>query len=171
MGSAKNRRQIVSEERKRSSRKRKQSARQKESELLPPSRLIEQKRVNILLHVHVRKKWSVNTTIRKKQIPFMHNSLQNLHLHRTSIIEITSKIKDVVNASTSFSSKFEPYTTFDEKNGILGFDGSTVIPIITQNLESDSEDAPATSSTSPQQAWIKRVISFGVYNARKKHTQ
>jgi len=101
-------------------------------------------KLNIRLHVHDRKNWTANPYISKKQTPFIHRSIQDLNLHRSSIVDIESKIKNIITKSSSFSKIFSCHDTYDDRNGLFGFEVRNIVTIITQFVESDNEDSSLT---------------------------
>ena len=118
-----------------------------------------------------RKTWSANSKIAKKQTTFTHPRLRNLHLHRTNIQYIETTIKEIINTSKKFAKKFNGYS-YDDKNGLFGFENRHVVPIQTEENETDS-DCSLQSKTNVIQDlhYDEGVEAFIPFKSIKNHDE
>ena len=80
------------------------------------------KLMDVKLHVKCYAKHSPNNTCAASSTPFETSVLENLHLERTTISSLKSKVEAAIE-SDQFQKKFKEYRVFDNGTGIVSWTG------------------------------------------------
>lgn len=80
------------------------------------------KLMDVKLHVKCYAKHSPNNTCAASSTPFEISILENLHLERTTISSLKSKVEAAIE-SDQFQKKFKEYRVFDNGTGIVSWTG------------------------------------------------